>query len=291
MKALWAVEPFHQNKSQIKNAYKLIKEVCGNEEIEVGFVVTRTENELNLAYEIPKKDRFSEYPQQLIKKKLANAGIPTKLLNINVIDYPTYSKSKAAMRLLKIGKDRKCDICIIYSQGGSKLKKMFLGSFAESAVHFSEIKLLVINPYSKLSGKIKTVMFCHEPSKKSSEALNEMIKFCKQLKAKLVIFHAAHFWYETPESEMDEEVEAYKNSVKKWQKEIEYNCAKSQVKCEFQITPEFAMVSELAIKTAKKVGADLISVLAKSTSTTALMGGSVTRQLLRGSDLPVLVLR
>lgn len=292
MKALWGVEPFHQTEAQIGRCYRFISEFCGDRgKIEIGFIVTRTENEFNLAFDVDKDKRFTSYPKEILEKKLNQSGVRGQNVKINVIDYPTFSKTKAANRLLKLAKDKDFDICVIYSQGGGEIKKLFLGSFAESAVHLSDRKLLVINPHTKLAKKIHTVLFCYEPSKDSADALKEMIKFCKKRRTKLVIFHAAQFCFGVPDSEASDEVKAYNIAVKKWQSEIERKCAKAKVKCEFQISSEFAMVSDLALKTAKKVRADLISVLAKSGPTTALIGGSVTRQILRSSNLPVLVMR
>lgn len=291
MKALWGVEPFHQTEAQIGRTYRFISEFCGdNGKIEIGFIVTRMENELNLAFDVDQDRRFTSYPKEILEKKLSRSGVQSKNVRINVIDYPTFSKTKAASRLLKLATDKDCDICVIYSQGGGEIKKLFLGSFAESAVHLSDRKLLIISPHTKLSKKIRTVLFCYEPSKDSADALREMIKFCQKRRAKLVIFHAAQLCFGVPDSEASDEVKAYNEAVKKWQSEIERKCTKAKVKCEFQISSEFAMVSDLALKAAKKVRADLISVLAKSGPTTALIGGSVTRQILRSSNLPILVM-
>jgi nucleotide-binding universal stress UspA family protein len=292
MKALWGVEPFQQSETQIGRTYRFISEVCGDKgKIEIGFIITRMENDLNLAFDVDKDKRFTSYPKEILERKLKRSGVQSKNVRINIVDYPTFSKTKAASRLLKLSKDKDCDICVIYSQGGGEIKKLFLGSFAESAVHLSDQKLLIINPHTKLSKKIRTVLFCYEPSKDSADALKEMIKFCQKRGAKLVIFHAAQFCFGMPANEVSDDVKAYNDEVKKWQSDIGRMCAKSKVKCEFHISSELEMISELALKTAKKVRADLISVLAKSGPTTALIGGSVTRQILRSSNLPVLVLR
>lgn len=243
-----------------------------------------------MAYDVPKEERFTIYPKEVLKKKLLRSGIPSKNVKINVVDYPTFSKTKDAGRLLRLAKDNNCDVCVIFSQGQGEIKKLFLGSFAESAVHLSDRKLLIINPHTKLPKKIRTVLFCYdEPSRDSAFTLKSMIKFCHERQAKLVIFHAAQFCYDAPEA--GDEIKAYNKPVKNWQSAIEKQCKKSKVKCEFQISSEFEMVSDLALRAAKRVQADLISVLAKSDRATALMGGSVTRQILRSSDLPVLVIR
>ena len=57
------------------------------------------------------------------------------------------------------------------------------------------------------------------------------------------------------------------------------------------VSSEMRSVTEMALKLAKKTKSDLIVVAAKSGAMTALMGGSITRQVVRESAKPVLVLK
>jgi nucleotide-binding universal stress UspA family protein len=118
-----------------------------------------------------------------------------------------------------------------------------------------------------------------------------LIKFCKKRQAKLVVFHAAQFIYGAPDEGVPPEIIRYKKKIDGFKSSIEQQCKKAGVRCDVKISTDFALVSDLALKEAKRVKADLIAVVAKSGRLTALMGGSMTRQILRETSLPVLVMR
>lgn len=291
MRALWAVNPFHISAKQLRSAHSLISSFCSDEKIEVGYVVTHTETELNLAFDVPKEERHSSYPRTVIHEKLQEARLKLKSAQVHVVNFPTFSQTAAVKRFFQLARDRKTDITVIFSQGGSELRKFFLGSFAETAVHFSEGKLLVLNPHSKTPKKIKTVLFCADSGESSLKSLAEIARFCKTTKAKLVVLHVAQFNFNTPDEKADPSLKAYKKTVKLLESRLENLGVSEKIECKFIISTEFAMISDIAIRTSKKVRADMIAIVAKSGSKTALIGGSVTRQVLRRSDIPVMVLR
>jgi nucleotide-binding universal stress UspA family protein len=292
MKGMWGLDPFHLSKKQVKRAYEFISVIIGKSgQLEVGYVVNRTEQELSLAFDIPHSERFTSYPLGLLKNKLVQAGVPAEKLPIHLVDFPTLSTTATAEQLVKLSKKRNCDITIIFSQGGSAIRKLFLGSFAEAAVHLSDRKLLILNPHSKLAKKIKTVVYCYEPAEGSEKGLNDMIRYCREQKAKLMVFHAAQFIYAYRDKDSVPQVKQYKNKIKQMARKIEQKCASQNVQCKVKVSADFSTISERALKFAKRVRADLIAVEAKSGRGTALIGGSVTRQILRGSKIPVLVIR
>ncbi|NOT79968.1 MAG: hypothetical protein HOP07_13315 [Bacteriovoracaceae bacterium] len=76
MKTLWALEPFHQDVKKIKNMHNLIQQFLDSRnELEVGHVATRAENEMALAFDVPTEERFTLYPLNLIKNILKKARI------------------------------------------------------------------------------------------------------------------------------------------------------------------------------------------------------------------------
>lgn len=293
MKIFWGIDPFHQNKTQLQRAYKLIlaMKVKPSDEIHVGYVVTHNETDLTLAFDVPLEERFTSYPKLILEKKLKHAGIPTQKLHLHVEDFPTLSTTKAAERFLKMAQQNGCDLCVVYSQGGSLVKKLFLGSFAESIVHLAQNKLLIVNPHSKLQSGIKNVFFCYDGERVSQKALEDTIMFCKEKGARLIVFHAGRFIYAVTDKNLSSDEKAYKQKLNLTKKSVEDACAKREVTCKYIISTNFEMISALALKHASKERADLIAVVAKSGRGTAFMGGSVTRQILRASRVPVMVLR
>ncbi len=292
MKALWAYEPFHQDDTRIKGMHLLLKQLVGSpSNIEVGFVVTRTEPNLNLAFNIPYEDRFSVYPRKIVKDSLRRAKVSVEDRKIHVDDYETFSNTKAVDRFLTLAKSRNADLIALYTQSRHGFQRLALGSFAETAVHRSKTSLLLANPQVTFFKKTKNIFFMSDFTPASKKHLKQVIQICKKLKAHLTVFHAAEVIYKWSLDESNPKIHAYRRRVNRIQSWIEQECQRASVNCRVIVNSEMRSVSELALKAAAKTKSDLIVVAAKSGPMTALMGGSITRQLVRASVKPILVLK
>lgn len=289
MKTLFALDPFHLKQRQLRAAYRFVSELTGSKPIEFGFIVTQTEPDLALAFDVPREKRFTTYPKSLVEKLLRRAGIKNE--TVHIVTHPTFSLTSTARRFFQLAEDRKTDLSVVFSQGGNELRKLFVGSFAETSVHIADRNLLVINPHSKLPKKVRTVLLAYEPDGGKNDPLGAAIDLCRRTASKLVVFHAARFTYGIAEEDSTPEMKSYKRKIDRLKTEIERRCKKGKVDVETVISTEFAMVSELIDRQAKKQNADLVVVVAKSGRGTALMGGSITRQVLRRCKSPVLVMR
>jgi len=292
MKALWAYEPFHQDENRIRGMHQLLKQlVVTPSNIEVGFIVTRHEPSLHLAFDIPPEDRFSLYPRKLIKESLKKSKISVDDKKLHVIDYETFSDTKAVDRLLSLAKSRSSDLIALYTHSRHGFQRLVLGSFAETAIHRSRVNLLLVNPKSDFSKKVKNVFFMTDFSPASKKHLKQVVHICKQLKAALTVFHAAEVIYKWSLDESNPKIHAYRRKVARAQSRIEQECRRAIIKCNVIVGSEMRSVTDMALKSAKKNKSDLIVVAAKSGAMTALMGGSITRQVVRESTKPVLVLK
>jgi nucleotide-binding universal stress UspA family protein len=292
MKALWAYEPFHQDQKRIRGMYRLIRQLVSSpSNIEVGFVVTRTEADLSLALDIPLAERFSLYPRRLLKQSLKNSKISIKDKSIHVIDYETFSNTKAVDRLLALARSRKVDLVALFTQSRKGFRRFLLGSFAETAIHRSTTDLLLANPQTEFSKQVKSVFFMSDFTPASKRHLGRVVGICKRFKAQLTVFHSAEPIYNWSLDEGNPKIHAYRRKVQETKTWVEQMCESESVSCKVVIDSQMQSVSLMALRAAKKSESDLLVVAAKSGSMTALMGGSVTRQIVRGSDKPVLVLK
>lgn len=292
MKAFWSFEPFHPDKGAIRGMHQLLKQFTqSNTGIEVGYVVTRTENELATAFDIPYEKRFSSYPKELILNALKGAGVSLPKENVHIIDHQTFSTTEAVDGLLAKAKSEKCDLICLYTHGNKGLKRFILGSFAETAIHRSKVNLLVASPKSKFSPKLKNILFASDFGPTSKKQLSSVVQLCQQTKARLTIFHAAQPIYEWSLDEESPHVISYRKKVNTTKAEMEKACDTAGIDCTVLIRSEFRSPTELALSAAKKSKAELIVVGAKTGPIAALMGGSVTRQIVRNGELPVWVLK
>jgi nucleotide-binding universal stress UspA family protein len=292
MKALWAVEPFHQDKIRIKGIHNTLKQLVGSSaNIEVGFVVTRTESFLNLAFDVPAEERFSLYPQKLIKMALKKAGLKFEDKKIHVVEHRTLSTTETVDRLLKLAKERGADLLGLFTHARKGYLRFAIGSVAETAIHRSKISLLLLNPKAHTPPKIRRVLFASDFGTDSKAQLKKVIGHCKKMKASLILLHHAEATYNWSLDEANPKIHAYRRKVNRLKLAMEQECKRAKIPTRIIISSELRGTADLIFRSSKKEKADLIVVAAKTGPTAALMGGSVTRRVVRESNIPVLILK
>lgn len=292
MKALWAFEPLHQDKIRIKGIHNTLRQIVGSSaNIEVGFVVTRTESFLNLAFDVPAEERFTLYPKKLIKIALRKAGLKFEDKKIHVVEHRTLSTTETVDRLLKLAKARGADLLGLFTHARKGYMRFAIGSVAETTIHRSKISLLLLNPKAQTPARIKRVLFASDFGTNSKTQLKKVLGHCKKMKASLVLLHHAEATYKWSLDESNPKIHAYRRKVNRLKIAMEKECARAKIPTTAIVSSELRGTADLIFRSSQKEKADLIVVAAKAGPTAALMGGSVTRTVVRESKLPVLVLR
>ncbi|MBK8205083.1 MAG: universal stress protein [Bdellovibrionales bacterium] len=265
MKALWAFEPFHQDKIRLRGLHSTLKQLVGSSSnIEVGFVVTRTESFLNLAFDVPAEERFSLYPRKLIKMALRKAGLKFEDKKIHVVEHRTLSTTETVDRLLKLAKARGTDILGLFTHARKGYMRFAVGSIAETAIHRSKMSLLLLNPKAHTSPKIKKVLFASDFGTNSKTQLKKVIGHCKKMKASLILLHHAEATYEWSLDESNPKIHAYRRKVNRLKLAMEQECRKAKVPTNIIVSSELRATADLIFKCAKREKADLIVVAAKT---------------------------
>lgn len=292
MKALWAFEPFHQDEKRLKGMHNTLSLLVGSSsKVEVGFVATHNESALNLAFKIPDEERYSVYPRKLIKQELKKARVKLEDKNIHVVDYETMSNTKSVDRLLKLASDRGADLIGLFTHARKGYLRLAMGSFAETAIHRSKLSLLIFNPKTKVTPKIKNILYASDFSPASEKHLKTVMAYCKELKCDLTVFHQAEVIYKWSLDESNPKIHAYRRKVDRMKSWIEQECHRVGISGDVIVAADFKATSDLIFATMKKKKIDLVVVSAKVGPMAALMGGSITRQIVRGSEVPVLILK
>ena len=292
MKALWALEPFHQDTMRVKGMYNTLRQLVGSpSRIEVGFVANRSQPSLNLAFDIPEKERFNIYLRKLIKQEFRKARIKLENKKIHLVEHHTISTTKDVDRFLKLASDRGADLIGLFTHARKGYLRFVIGSFAETAIHRSKLSLLIFNPQTKVAPKIKNVLYAGDFSSTSKKHLKTVIAYCKKLNSNLTVFHHAEATYKWSLDESNPKIHAYRRKVNRMKSWIEQECHRAGLAAEVVIVDDFAPTYELIFANMKKKKIDLVAVSAKAGPMVALMGGSITRQIVRCSNVPVLVLK
>lgn len=287
MKIVWAYEPFHQDTKVVSAMRKLLRNFGGSDDdLEYMYVVPGNEGALSPSFNMSDSERFNAITESLRKAK-----VPVRDSKIKIIQSSGFSATRAVDDLLSTAKQKNAKLVALFSHGRKGFSRLLLGSFAETAVHRSKIDLLVVSPKAKLSSKIKNVLLAIDLSQESKREINKSIQLCRQLYAKLTVFYGAQIFYKWALEESSPEANKYRSGTDKMVDWIKKTCKQKSIKCSIIIDTELEMISKRALVHAKRSHADLIIVTAKTGPYAALMGGSTTRQILRSSTLPVLVLK
>lgn len=292
MKAIWAFEPGSQNSTAIRGMHRLLLQIVQSpKNLELGFVITGNETDLFTAFNIPAEERFTSYPRKLILQELKQAQIVVPDRNLHLVDYDTVNITHAVDRFLKLAKSRDADLIALYTRRKHGLQRLIMGSFAETAVHRSNLNLLVVNPQTSFPRKFRQVLFASDFSQTSKRRFKGVLALCRRLKASLTVFHASEIIYRWSLDEQSPKILAYRSKVRKTVTWFESAAKAAKVPCQVEVDAEFKPITDLILNSARRNKADLIVVCAEAGRFAALIGGSVTRNLLRYGRFPVLVLK
>jgi nucleotide-binding universal stress UspA family protein len=171
------------------------------------------------------------------------------------------------------------------------MKRLILGSFAETMIHRSHINLLVVNPNTTFSNRISRILYSSDFGNDDKEYISRAVELAGRMKAELSVFHAPKITHRKGHDAKGSAKDGYRDHMREMCNFVQDQCRDRNVACKLIIPNALGSASDLALKAAKKSHADLIVVSAKSGPMTALMGGSITRQIVRASHQPVLILK
>ena len=284
MKILWAFTPFDQNENLHKIGKKIITTLFNKKDsYEVIYVASNAEAELATAFNIPVKDRYLNYPKKLIQAQLKKLSI--KKMKVNILSENSISLTATVKKVVTYSKENKTSLIIIATNSKKFLPRAILGSFAETLVHLSVCDLLIFHQKTKLNSKaVENIIYAHDFSPKGTKGLEKVIVYVKKWNSLLTVVHV-------PIPEIGMELHEFKVNTDKKVLKLENYLKKHKVRYVITLEYKISPISETLISIAGKSKGSIIALTAQTNQLAALLGGSVTRQVLRESILPTLVLK
>ena len=289
MRIAWAFNPFDDNRRLQKNAVALLDAVRGGDgPLEVVYVASPAEAQLATAFDVPAAERFSAHPKRLIEAALRELGVARA--TVTVLPQRSASLTAGVRALAAHLAQRKPALTLIASHARQGLPRLMLGSFAESFVHVSKTDLLVFNAHSRVRAP-QALLFAHDLSAAADQGLRAAIGYAKRWRCALHVIHVPDPAYGFTLSGREAQVEAFRRTVREQVAGVEATLKRAGLSGSVVIDPAWNPVAELILKRRQRVRADMLVVVAKTGRLASLVGGSVTRQLLRAAPLPVLVIK
>jgi nucleotide-binding universal stress UspA family protein len=288
VKLAWAFNPFDENPRLQRKALALLGSVRRGGSLETVYVASPAEIGLAAAFDVPEAERFGEYPKRLVEVAMRRLGV--RGAKVTVLTQRELSLSASARVLADYLARRRPDLTLVASHARKGVPRLFLGSFAESFVHVSKTNLLVFNERSRIARPAKALLFAHDLSTECDRGLRSAMKYARGWRCQLHVIHVPDPAYGFEFRVRDGRVEAFRKRVRQQVRAIEARIGRARLEGSVEIAPEWHPIPELILERARQVRADLVVVAAKSGRFASLMGGSVTRRLLRAAPLPVLVI-
>ena len=284
MKVLWTFNPFDKNNElHMMGKQLLISLFDRNDSLKAVYIASNAEVEIATAFSIPVEERYTYFPKKLIKDQLKKLLI--KNIQVEVLFEKSLSLTATVQKLVNFSKINKFDLILTATNNKLKLPQTIFGGFAESLVHNSKCDLLTYHQKTKIcTGVPANIVYGHDFSAKGERGLNRLIEYAIKWGAVLTIVHMA-----IPDGTMN--LELFKNRTKKYGEKLEIYLFEKKIKYSLNIIYKISPIVETLFSISNKTNANIIAVTAQSNKLTALLGGSVTRQVLRRSQLPTLVIK
>jgi len=290
MKLAWAFNPFDDNRNLQKNAsalLRLLRRRGGT--LEAVYVASPGETELATSFNVPETERFAGYPRRLVESALHRLGLVRS--KVTVLTRRDLSLTASVRAIAGHLARARPDLTLVASHARRGISRLFLGSFAETLIHLSRTNLLVFNERTRIRPKVGAILFAHDLSAESDKGLRKAIEYAKAWRCELHVIHVPEPAYKFELGSHSARAEALRREVGQRLRGIEARTKRAGLKGSARIDPEWSPISELILRRAARVRAGMVAVVAKSGRLAGLMGGSVTRKVVRESPVPVLIIK
>ena len=288
MNILWPYDPFLRDAKLDKIGKDILLNFFPNDKIEAVYVASEAEVELSYAYNIPERYQFNLYPRNLIEKQLLKLKL--KNTKVKVLKSDFISTSKMTGDLITYAKNSKTDLVVLASNAKKDIPKFIFGSFAETFLHLSKTDTLVFNQKSSfLDQRPKKILYAHDFTLRGSKGLLKAAAYAQKWDATLYVHHLP---VQVPELTDEDFVFSLENNLRKCEHLLQKMKVKFVIKNLIDdLTRDDYTVAESILHYAVKNRIDIITMTTQASKLERVLGGSVSRQVLRESKKPVLIFK
>ena len=306
----WAVDPFHDDEAFQKNALRVLRPFAkalnasivpvayldayrGLEQDGYRFPLLPLFNEPHLGLRAIAEARFTKMRSREIDR-LLSAPV---LLTHDIGKAPSLREKVGA--IIKGAKRSGALFVALQSHSRRGLKRLYMGSFAETFILYSDVPTLTINPQTSCSDKIQRILFPTDFSRESLTALEKVLHLAAMLSARVMVVH-----YLSVLSPPDFLKRGTIEQLKKEQKQRDLSFQRHGAKLvgkgkKLGVNTSFHIIRDTVVfdpsgallRFAKAQRADLIALAAQSRSVETELLGAMSRQIVRDAPCPVLIYR
>jgi nucleotide-binding universal stress UspA family protein len=295
---IWAVDPFTNEKEIHRSAAWCLKALVKSApaEVEPVYVWPTAPTDAGASPDLGFLGALRKEGQDALSAALARVKIPG-MLPLQILARNAQTVRDEARELVAYAKRSGADLIVVPTHGRTGVRRMLLGSFAETLSLHSDVPLITIHPNWRRAPDFKTILFPSDFSEDSKAAFRRVIGFASIRRSRVVLFHkiaapiyptldAAFTAYQYQEQAIADE-QAFNERAAK---ELVEEAKKVGVRVEVEFDKSRSgSVSDAILKRSKRLGS-MVAMVAQSGAVSAILLGSTTRQVIRASEQPVWVI-
>lgn len=299
-KVIWALDPFSGDEGIYKKTAPLVRFIGEKQgwAVEPTYVLSPDGFNWTGDFSAPWVDKFKPVIEESMTNILQKTSMET--LPPRILVHSRLSLRGDVKKLMDYAKKHSGQLVVLNTHARSGLSRMVLGSFAETAALYAKLPLLMINPQATVPSAIKRILYPTDLTSDSKKTFKKIIKLASQWGASIVLMHklpdpiepvlqtgvhmAGGGWVSVNQY-LDREQKSRHEECEK----LAAAARKAGVDCQVEIEDRPGFVADTILGVAKEKSCDLIAVASNAGPVSAILIGSVARQLMRQSEIPIWV--
>lgn len=296
-KWLVAIDPFSD--LDISRVITFVKGLAEQSSARLRGVYVLAPESLNWTGEFsgPWMNRYLPFAQEKAREVSKKFGV-----EIDVVPCQDAGLRPSVRALVKHAKRWRADLILLSTHARSGIERWTLGSYAETLILASTIPVLVVNPNNRLPERVNKILVPTDLSRKSERFVISLGAFAKAASAELDLFYkqpdpldpmiqqgvyAVGGGWVSVQSYLDTEITERRKQLEKLRAAVEA----TGVTADTSIGETSGSLIQSINDCAKQKNVDMIALLTQSGPLEAAVLGSVARELVRSSTIPVLIRR
>jgi len=292
---IWAVEPFSSEADVLKSAAWCLRALVRSNPstVQPVYVWPTSAVEFPISPEPGFEEILEKQGQDGLASALSRVKVPG-IRPLKVIAKTSHSVREEARELVNYANEVGAKMIVVSTHGRKGLKRILLGSFAETLSLYSTVPLLTVHPNWRRIPEFKKILFPTDFSDESKLAFREILSFAEKQKSRVILFHkvgsaiypAFDFGY-VDYGLYDEAFKAGQAENKWSANELVEEGKKRGVRVDVVFDrSRGSSVSGAILKQSKRLGC-MVGMAAQSGSVSSVLLGSTVRQVIRHSEQPV----
>lgn len=304
---IWALNPFEEHPAVQKNTFALLKWLTQRINCRIEPVYVLSPHDFHLPVEV--KAEIAEPLQAYAEKLLARALKPVQKLPLiapTVLIERDPSVSVATRKLAEHVAARGADLVVLGTQAKAGVNRLLMGSFAESFLFLSSAPVLLISPAMKQVESAERMLFPTDCSKQSVDAFHRLCNFIAPLAIHVVIYHAITapsqgpaqwpdmfktIFHQSGGASLKEAIEAEAHKCRRQAEQLARYATKRGIETSIVVEESVMKASDAILSQTKKSKAFALAIPTRSGKIKTGLFGSVSREIVRRSPVPVWVFR